>query len=139
MQRVNTHGLRAFVTPTIVYFGTVLALAAFLCVPQQNLISLSVGTGAVGITGLIYASSIAATMRRHTSDYIPVLEDWVWHVALPMLVYGTLLIIAFVIWRRPEQSLYGIAAASALLLFIGIHNAWDVAVSISVRRQRDST
>jgi len=137
MNRVNTTGLRAFVTPTIVHFGTVLALALFLSVPRQNVMSLSLGFGAVGIAGLVYAGSIATALRRYTSDYVPVGEDWLWHVILPSLVYGALLAMAFLIWHRPEQSLYGIAASSTLLLFIGIHNAWDVAVSISMRKQKD--
>jgi hypothetical protein len=138
MHRVNTHGLRAFVTPTIVHFGTVLAVAAFVSVPNQNIMSLSLGCGAVGIAGLIYAGVIAVTLHRHMIDYIPVAEDWLWHVILPTLVYIALFATAFLIWHRPEQSLYAIAASAALLLFIGIHNAWDVAVSISVRKQKDS-
>jgi hypothetical protein len=52
--RVSTTGLRAFITPTIVHFGTVLALAAFLSVPHQSLVSLSLGFGAVGVGGVIY-------------------------------------------------------------------------------------
>jgi hypothetical protein len=138
MQRVNTTGLRVFVTPTIVHFGTVLAVAAFLSVPHQNELSLSVGFGAAGIAGLTYVGFIAASMRGPTGDYVPVREDWLWHVILPTLVYGAFLAIACLIWRLPEQSLYGIAASATLLLFIGIHNAWDVAVSVSVRKQGDS-
>jgi hypothetical protein len=135
--RLNTHGLRAFVTPTIVHFGTVLALAAFLSMPHQNVMSLSLGCGVAGITGLIYAGIISVTLYRHMSDYIPVAEDWLWHAILPTLVYAALLATAFLIWHRAEQSLYAIAASSTLLLFIGIHNAWDVAVSISMRKQKD--
>jgi hypothetical protein len=33
--------------------------------------------------------------------------------------------------------MYGIAASLTLLLFIGIHNAWDVAVSVTVQRKKD--
>jgi hypothetical protein len=137
-RRVTTTGLRAFVTPTIVHFGTVLALAAFLTVPRQNVMTLSLGFGAAGIAGLIYAVIIAASMRRAASDYVPVHEDWLWHLILPTLVYGALLAMAFLTRGRMEQCLYGVAAASLLLLFIGIHNAWDVAVSISVRKHSDS-
>jgi O-antigen/teichoic acid export membrane protein len=108
-----------------------------LSVPHQNLMSLSLGFGAVGLAGLIYAATIAASMRRHSGDYVPVQEDWLWHVILPTLVYGVLFVMALLLWLQPEQSLYGVAASSALLLFIGIHNAWDVAVSISVRKQKD--
>ncbi|HEY5103214.1 MAG TPA: hypothetical protein VII70_10565 [Steroidobacteraceae bacterium] len=136
--RTNTHGLRAFVTPTVVHFATVLALAAFLSVPHQNLMGLSVGFAAVGVAGVVYAITIAAALHRYSSTYVPVFEDWLWHVVLPALVYATLLAIAFLIWHRPEQSLYGVAASSTLLLFIGIHNAWDVAVAISMRKQKES-
>ena len=58
--RVNPTGLRSFVTPTIVHFGTVLALAAFLCVPRQTLLSASLGLSGTGIAGLIYIGVIAA-------------------------------------------------------------------------------
>jgi hypothetical protein len=136
--RVYTTGLRAFVTPTIVHFGTVLALAAFLSVPQQSLLSLSLGFGAFGVGGLIYGVVIAANMRHNVGRYIPVREDWLWHAILPTVVYGALIAVAFLIWRRTDQSLYGVAAISMLLLYIGIHNAWDVAVSVSLSKQQDS-
>jgi hypothetical protein len=136
-RRITTAGLRAFVTPTIIHFGTVLALAAFMSVPRQNVMSLSLGFGAAGVSGLIYGGVIATSMRRIGSAYVPVGEDWLWHVALPTLVYGALLVMAFLTRSRTEQTLYGVAAASMLLLFIGIHNAWDVAVSISVNDQQD--
>jgi hypothetical protein len=138
-RRTATTALRAYMTPTIVHFGTVLALAAFLSMPGQSAISLGLGFGAAGAGGLIYAGVIVASMRRYASKYVPVSEDWIWHAILPAVVYATLLVMAFLTRRRPEQSLYGIAAASLLLLFIGIHNSWDVAVSISVNRQDDSS
>jgi len=136
-RRANMNGLRAFVTPTIVHFCTVLGLAAFLCAPHQTATSLSIGFGAAGAVGLVYASAVAASMWRNTT-YVAVLEDWLWHALLPMLAYGALLAMAFLTLHRTEQNLYGVAAVSMLLLFTGIHNAWDVAVSISMRRQPDS-
>ncbi len=81
-QRVRPTGLRAFVTPTIVHFGGVLALAAYLSMPRHGVMSLSVGFGVAGLAGLIYGGVIAANMRRH-SEYIPVHEDWIWNVTLP--------------------------------------------------------
>ena len=138
VQRVSPRGLRAFITPTIGYFGTVLAFAAFLTVPRQNIWSLSLGFGFAGLAGLIYSSMTAASMRKFGSTYVPVREDWIWHVILPIVVYAIVLAMAWVIWRAPAAALYGIAAASTLLLLIGIHNAWDVATSISLRKPPDS-
>src|ERR1700694_2852299 len=113
--RVNTAaGLRAFVTPTIIHFGTVLALAAFLSVPHLSIMSLSLGFGAMGAGGLIYGIVIAITMRR-LSGYVPVREDWFWHVTFPTITYGALLATGCLMWRWSELSLYGVATISMLL------------------------
>lgn len=136
--RIDTQGLRAFVSPTIVHFGTVLALAAYLSAPRHSMISLSIGLGAMGVAGLIYSAVTGSSMHQMGKGYIPVREDWLWHVIFPIAVYIALLAMAILIWKRPDAALYGVAAASTVLLFIGIHNAWDVAVSISMRNQQDS-
>jgi hypothetical protein len=137
-RRVNTTGLRAFVTPTIVHFGTVLALAAYLSVPRQSVISLSTGFAAAGIAGLSYIGVVAASMHRVATQYVAVYEDWLWNVIAPAVVYGVLLAMAFLSWSHLEHSLYGVGAVLVLLLFIGIRNAWDVAVWHSVKKQPDS-
>jgi hypothetical protein len=72
--------MESFVTPTIVHFGTVLALAAYLTMPRHTVLSLSLGLGGVGLAGLIYVAAIALGIHRMKGDYIPVLEDWIWNV-----------------------------------------------------------
>jgi hypothetical protein len=137
-RRASVAGTSGYITPTIVHFGTVLALSAFLSVPRQSMTSLSLGFGATGIATLIYTGAIVANMRRFARNYKPVLEDWLWHAILPALVYGALFAMAFLLWRQPQQTMYGIAASLTLLLFIGIHNAWDVAVSVTVQKKKDA-
>ena len=136
-KQINPRGLRVYITPTIVHFGVVLALAAYLSMPHQGCLSLSLGFGAVGIFGLLYVGFLAATIVRISATYVPVMEDWLWNVILPAMVYGTLLAVAFLIWRRPAECLYAAAGASVLLMFIGIHNAWDIAAWNSVRKGDD--
>jgi hypothetical protein len=137
-RRVNPTGLRSFVTPTIVHFGAVLALAAFLCVPRQSLLSASLGLSGTGIAGLVYIGIIAANLHHKLNDYVPAREDWLCHVILPGAAYALLLAASFLIWRHPDPSLYGVAAASMLLLLVGIHNAWDIAVWMTLRKQDPS-
>jgi hypothetical protein len=136
-RRMTAVGLRAFVTPAIVYFCTVLGLSAYMSMPAQSLWSLSVGLGIVGAAGVVYASISGASMRRLEGRYVPVLEDWLWHAIFPGMVYALLLGAAILLWYWPVHSLYVIAALSLVLLFIGIHNAWDVAASISMRPAED--
>jgi hypothetical protein len=133
-RRVNANGLRIFITPTIVHFSAVLGAAAFLSMPRQTVLSLSWGCGLAGAAGILYAAAIGAGVRRIAIAYVPVREDWIWNVILPAAAYGCLLAVAFLIWRWPVGSLYGVAAALVLLLFVGIHNAWDIAVWNSLRK-----
>jgi hypothetical protein len=137
-RRTNPAGLSGYITPTVVHFGTVLGLSCFLSVPHQNVASLSFGFGSTAVGLLVYTGVISSSLRRFAKEYAPVLEDWIWHLILPVIVYGTLLAMAFLLWRRPQQSMYGIAASLLLLLFIGVHNSWDVAVSITAQKAKDA-
>ena len=78
--------------------------------------------------------------RRQTA-YVPVLEDWIWHVALPLVAYATLLVTAFVLQRSAATSLFVIGATALLLLFVGIHNAWDAVtyIALNLLRERHDT
>jgi cytochrome bd-type quinol oxidase subunit 2 len=136
-RRVSAAGLYAFLTPTIVHFGAVLAIAAYLSMPHHSELSLSLGLGAAGIAGLVYVGRIFAGIRHLGMDYVPVAEDWIWNVILPAIVYVALLAVALLIWRWPQPSMYGAAAAVVLLMIIGIHNAWDIAVWNTIRRPVD--
>jgi hypothetical protein len=133
---VRPTGLRAFVTPTIVHFGGVLALAAFLSMPHQHVATLSAGFVAGGLAGLGYGVSTALNLRRQGPEYMPVREDWMWNVILPSLAYAALFLMGGLIWVRPAQTQFGVAAISLALLFIGIRNAWDIAIWMTIQRKQ---
>jgi hypothetical protein len=137
MRRATSAGLQGYITPTIVHFGCVLSFAAYLSVPAQTVRSLSIGLAIGGVGTLIYTAAIAKNVRRFATEYAPVLEDWVWHVILPTLSYAALCVMALLIRNRLQLSLYGVAAALSSLLVIGIHNALDVAVSVTVNKRKD--
>jgi hypothetical protein len=136
-RRANLHAVSGYITPTVVHFGTVLGLSCFVSVPHQSVIGLSLGFGSAAIGLLIYTGIITANMRRFATDYVPVPEDWIWHVLLPAVIYCVFLAMAFLLWRQPRYSMYGIAAALVLLLFVGVHNSWDVAISITAQKKKD--
>jgi hypothetical protein len=136
-QGVRSGGLRIFVTPTTVHFSAVLGLAAFLSMPWHGVLSLSVGFGVAGVCGLAYCAFIARSIgRMDRKEYAPVWEDWIWHAILPTVAYGLLLLASDLIWHWRMQSLYAAAAASLILLFSGIHNAWDIAVWMTLKKTK---
>jgi hypothetical protein len=114
----------AFATPTIIHFGVVLLLSAVVSVPWHEMGTVSVVWGLVGLTGIIYASVVARRMRVQTV-YQPVFEDWLFHVLLPFAGYAMLVGSAYVAHFHAHPALFIVGAATLLLLFVGIHNAWD--------------
>jgi hypothetical protein len=72
-------------------------------------------------------------MRRQT-DYQPVLEDWLWHTVFPLISYTTLVVAALLLPSNPAPALFVVGAATLLLLFIGIHNAWDNVTYLALER-----
>jgi hypothetical protein len=126
--------VEAFGTPTVVHFCAVLFIAAVLSAPWPSLASAGFALMACGIAGVAYVVLVAVRARR-TTRYQPVLEDWVWHVFLPLVAYASVLVGAVELSRAASPSLFVITGA-ALLLFIGIHNAWDTVTWVAVERRQ---
>ncbi|HUN76042.1 MAG TPA: hypothetical protein VMU40_16105 [Steroidobacteraceae bacterium] len=131
---VRLAGLRAFITPTAVYFGSALAVSALMSIPGQTAFTLAVCLAVSGAGGLTYWGTVIRWMFRATSDYSLFLADWIWSVILPALSYAALVACALLLRVHAPASLYVVAATTLLLLFIGIHNAWDVVVWITTER-----
>ena len=72
---------------------------------------------------------------RRQTGYKPVFEDWLLHTILPVVAYGSIVAGAVAHARRDTGgALFAIAAATLLLVFIGIHNAWDTVTWITLER-----
>jgi hypothetical protein len=70
-----------------------------------------------------------------------VFEDRLFHVFLPFAAYALLAVAAGAAYSHPRPALFLVAAAELLLLFIGIHNAWDTVtyhVFVKRREQREA-
>jgi hypothetical protein len=75
---------------------------------------------------------------RVQSAYQPVFEDWLFHVLLPFAAYAVLAISAYAAHSHARPALFLVGAAALLLLFIGIHNAWDaVTYHVFVRSRQE--
>ena len=94
--------------------------------------SVAVVWGLAGLGGLTYGAMVARRMRLQ-SAYQPVLEDWLFHGWLPPTAYAVLALSAFAAPSHLHEALFGVAGA-VLLLFIGIHNAWDAVAYLVNRR-----
>jgi len=129
----------AFATPSVVHFCAALLLSAVLSAPWSRTETAAIVWGLVGLSGIVYAFVVIRRMRGQTA-YKPVFEDWLFHCLLPCASYLTLFLSAFLASTRPTPALFLIAAATLVLLFIGIHNAWDAVtyfLLVHKNRERD--
>jgi len=123
--------IAAFGTPTIVYFCAALLVSAALSAPWGHLAGPAIVLSGTGVLGVLY-SAIVIRRQRRQQGYQPVFEDWLWHAILPTIAYAALMVSGITLPSSPMVSLFVIAGATLLLLFIGIHNAWDTVTFIAV-------
>ncbi len=131
--RRSSEAIGAFGTPTVVHFGTALLVAAILSAPWQALWNAGFLLGLCGLGGIAYIVIVIRRTRRQT-DYQPVGEDWLWYVLFPLASYTAFVVAAIVLPINPIPVLFVIAAATALLLFLGVHNAWDSVLYLAIER-----
>ena len=134
----------AFGTPTIVHFCSALLVSAILSAPWPTVGGARGTLAVLGVAGVAYG--IITTLRaRRTMIYQPVFEDWLWHSILPTIAYTAIAIAGCALGLETETGMFAIAGATVLLLFVGIHNAWDTATYVTIsaaaarERERVST
>jgi len=115
----------AFATPSVVHFAIVLFLSAILSAPWHGIDVVSALWGLLGVGGVVYSVIVARRLRVQTV-YRPVFEDWLFHAILPFAAYMLLAVSAWAVRSEEASAMYLVAGASLVLLFIGIHNAWDL-------------
>ena len=129
--RASSGGLAAFGAPTVVHFSIALLVAAILSAPWQVLWNAGLLLGLSGLAGVTYDVIVVLRARRQT-DYQLVLEDWLYYTAFPIVSYIAFVVAAILLPVNPAPALFVIAAATLLLLFSGIHNAWDTVTYVAI-------
>src|SRR5712671_3391281 len=93
--------------------------------------------GVAGVGGAGYTVMVTRRMLRQ-SAYLPEFEDWVFHGVLPFIAYAAIAATALAARTHLLESLFGVGGGVLLLLFSGIHNAWDgVAYQVLVNRRNE--
>lgn len=124
-------GVSVYSTPTVVHFCSALFGSAILTAPWRALLPLAIVLGLTGVGGLVYVFCLLHRARR-LDDYHPDLEDWIWYTTLPALAYLGILVTASLLFSVPHTALFVLAFADLLLIFIGIHNAWDIVTFLAI-------
>jgi len=128
-------GISAFHAPTVVHFCAVLLMAGILSAPWPAFSSVAYALGLVGLGMVVYLIVIMRQLRRFPGRPPP-LKDWMWYLVVPLSAYLVLIAAALALPANPALALYLVSAVMLVLLFLGIHNAWDLVTFMAVKRSQ---
>jgi hypothetical protein len=128
--------LRVFLSASVVHFSGVLAASLIVLAPVQSWLLFGVLILGCGMFGLGYSClTWRDTVRDGLSKSID-LDDKVWYAALPLVGYLFETAAGIALALQSDLGGAALALSMAMLLMVGIHNAWDITVwSITRRRE----
>jgi hypothetical protein len=129
--RGRGESISAFGTPNVVHFCAALLVASILTAPWSVLRPAGLAVAGCGVLGVLYSVVVLRRAYRQR-EYQPVFEDWLWHTILPLLAYSALFVAGTVLEWNSADVLFVIGTAVLLLVFVGIHNAWDTVTYVTV-------
>ncbi|HEY7246790.1 MAG TPA: hypothetical protein VH678_23190 [Xanthobacteraceae bacterium] len=128
----NREAMRAFISPTVVHFSSVLFICIVAAVPSQTWRSLAVLSAVVGVAGAIHAARVWVQLFVRHSFAVDVI-DRLFYALLPVAGYLLVIGSAVLLLVRSQWSLEALAGALITLLLAGLRNAWDMTMWIIIR------
>lgn len=123
----HSDAMKAFITPTVVNFASVLLICILLTVPSHSRTSLAGLLGTIALYGLIYSGLILVTLLvRHR--FAVDLTDRLFYALIPVAGYAVVVAAAVLLFMRSPAGPNVMAAALLVLLLAGIRNAWDMTI-----------
>ena len=133
----DTAEIRMYLTPTVVFFGSVLIVAALLTFPNHTRLTATLCICLVGVGGLVFSGSNLIRGARKSD------EKWhelITYAIVPFAVYGLLILGGALLLHDPQSGLTFVAVGMLSLLTLGIRNSWHIAIGVVSKhpgRQRD--
>ncbi len=124
LSKGNAEASDAFSSPTVSHFSVVLLLSVCTSIPWPGFLGLALLWGIIGLFGIYYITLVTRRLRRQQA-YRPIFEDWLFHAVLPILAYKLLIAAAFIAAHNLTIALFTVATSVLILLFTGVHIAWD--------------
>jgi hypothetical protein len=124
--------MKAFISPTVVHFSSVLVIAILALIPSHDWPTLAGLLVLVGLPGAIYSANLWIQLFVHRRFNVDIV-DRLFYALMPVLGYLLLLLSAFILFRQSAAGLDLLAAAQITLLIAAIRNAWDMMTWIVIR------
>jgi hypothetical protein len=129
VDRQKSAGVRAFISPVATQFTYVLVMSALMLVPELPMPVLGTVLAVAGLGGLVYTAWTRVHQRWRASKLS--LLDWIWFVGMPFACFASMLLSGICIAMQAAYGLHGVAATAALMIVVGIRNAWDLVLWVA--------
>jgi hypothetical protein len=123
----STAKIHLYLTPTVVFFGSVLEVAALLTFPNHTRLTATLCICLAGVVGLVYSGSflIGGGKKGYYQR-----SDLIAYVVAPFAAYGLLVWGGVLLLRHPQRGLTLVAVSMLSLLTLAIRNSWGIAIAI---------
>ena len=131
-------GTRTFISPIVAHFAAILLFSLLALTPFEQPLVFIVPSCVSAVIGL--AISLVTTVRvAKAQGNDVVFFDRLAYGVIPVVVYAAIAAAALFAMKDKGWSLYLLAVALLVLLFVNIRNAWDLMLTIARRQGRERT
>jgi membrane protein CcdC involved in cytochrome C biogenesis len=117
-----------YLTPTVIYFASVLFLAALLTIPNHTRLTATFCICLEGFIGLVYSgTSLLGGDKKSFSKR----SDRLAYAIFPSAAHGLLVLGGVLFLLAPQRGLTLVAAGMLLLLAVAIRNSWAIAIDVA--------
>jgi hypothetical protein len=134
---ISSEGNAAYSSPTVAHFCAALLISSIMAAPWHSLGAVAAMLAVAGFGGIGYMVRVVFR-AQHMSAYRPLFEDWIWYGVLPFIAYASIAASAVLLLKSPSQVLYATAGSTLLLIFVGVHNAWDIVTYVAIDAYADA-
>ncbi len=131
-RRGTQDGVSTFSTPTVVHFCAALLASAILIAPWPSSLGPALAIGIAALVGVGYSVRVIYRTWRLTTYNADLELDGIRDPSLG--AYVALLASAVALPAFAPRALFVIAGSVVLLIFLGIHNAWDTVTFLAITR-----
>jgi hypothetical protein len=120
--------VRAFISPTVVFFATVLVMALAMLAPSIQSTTRGIVCACVGVVGV--GLLVRARVQRQLRPHHLGLEDAFAYLVAPLCAYLAVVVAGILIVADRDVGATVLGAANIALLAVGMRNAWDLVISL---------
>jgi hypothetical protein len=125
--------IRVYLTPPVVYFGSVLGICALLAFPNHTRLTAILCICLVGVAGFVYSGSIL--FGDDKGSYYD-RSDVFKYAGLPFVAYTMLVSGGFLLLYEAQLGLTVVAMSMLSLLTIAIRDSWAIAIGVVSEHRR---